>query len=172
MRLPRMKTVLIVCHANTARSVMAHVMLEHFLRERGVHGRVRIQSGGVARYARDGMLPSLDAKIALRDLGLEVAESLVSTDLRQHPDRVAEAALIVTMTDEQKDILTSSYPEVRDTPVLTLRELAGEAGDIADPVGQSEEGFRACRVEIHRCLSLALDRLVAWASGADGLRKT
>lgn len=170
MRLPPMKTVLIVCHANTARSVMAQVMLEHFLRERGVHERVRIQSGGVARYARDGMLPSLDAKIALRDLGLEVAESIVSTDLRQHPERVAGAALIVTMTDEQKEIITA-YPEVRDTPVVTLRELAGEAGDIADPVGQSEEGFRACRVEIQRCLSLALDRLIAWASSPDGLRK-
>jgi protein-tyrosine-phosphatase len=29
-----MKTVLIVCHANTARSVMAQVMLERLLRER------------------------------------------------------------------------------------------------------------------------------------------
>jgi protein-tyrosine phosphatase len=164
-----MTTVLIVCHANTARSVMAQVMLEHFLRERGVHGRVRIRSGGVARYARDGMLPSLDAKIALRDLGLE-AESIVSTDLRQHPERVVEAALIVTMTDEQKAIIVS-YPEVGDTPVVTLRELAGEAGDIEDPVGQSEEGFRACRDEIQRCLSLALDQLVAWVSSADGLRK-
>ena len=165
-----MKSVLIVCHANTARSVMAQVMLEHFLRQRGVHERVRVSSGGVARYARDGMLPSLDAKIALRGLGLEVAEGIVSTDLRRHPERVAEAALIVTMTDEQRAIITS-YPEVRNTPVLTLRELAGEAGDIEDPVGQSEEGFRACCHEIQRCLSLALDRLVAWVSSPDGLRR-
>lgn len=162
-----MKTVLIVCHANTARSVMAQVMLEHFLRERGVHERVRIQSGGVAKYARDGMIPSLDAKIALRDLGLVVAESIVSTDLRQHPERVANAALIVTMTVEQKEII-GSYPEARDRHVVTLRELAGEEGDIEDPVGKSEEGFRACRDEIQRCLHLSLDRLVRWASAADG----
>jgi protein-tyrosine phosphatase len=165
-----MKTVLIVCHANTARSVMAQVVLEHLLRQRGVHERVRVRSGGVARYARDGMLPSLDAKIALRDIGLEVSDAISSTDLRQHPERVAEAALIVTMTDEQTQIIRS-YPEARDKTVLTLRELAGEAGDIADPVGQSEEGFRACRAEIERCLGGAIDRLVAWAASADGLRK-
>ena len=165
-----MKTVLIVCHANTARSVMAQVVLEHLLRQRGVHERVRVRSGGVARYARDGMLPSLDAKIALRDIGLEVSGEISSTDLRQHPERVAEAALIVTMTDEQTQIIRS-YPEARDKTVLTLRELAGEAGDIADPVGQSEEGFRACRAEIERCLGGAIEGLVAWASSADGLRK-
>src|SRR5262249_41352996 len=44
---PAVKTVLIVCHANTARSVMAHVMLERMLAERGIDD-VRVRSGGVA----------------------------------------------------------------------------------------------------------------------------
>jgi protein-tyrosine phosphatase len=165
-----MKTVLIVCHANTARSVMAQVMLERLLRERQAHERVRVSSGGVARYARDGMLPSLDARLALRDIGLTVADEIVSTDLRRHPDRITGAALIVTMTDEQTSIIRT-YPEADGKTVLTLRELAGETGDIADPVGQSEEGFRACRDEIRRCLLQAMDRLVEWSRSADGLRK-
>jgi len=48
-------TVLIVCHANTARSVMAHMLLERMLVVRGV-GDVRVCSGGVATWARDGMM--------------------------------------------------------------------------------------------------------------------
>jgi protein-tyrosine-phosphatase len=43
--------------------------------------------------------------------------------------------------------------------VVTLRELAGEAGDIGDPAGQGEDTFRACRDEIKRCLEKAIDRI-------------
>ena len=62
-----MTNVLLVCHANTCRSVMAHVLLEKMLVERGTNGRVRVRSGGIANHARDGMIPSLDARIVLRE---------------------------------------------------------------------------------------------------------
>ena len=45
-----------VCHANTARSVMAQVLLERMLAQHGVDGAVRVRSGGIANYARDGMI--------------------------------------------------------------------------------------------------------------------
>jgi hypothetical protein len=45
--------------------------------------------------------------------------------------------------------------------VLTLHELAGEPGDVADPAMQSEEVFRRCRDEIVRCLERGLPRLLA-----------
>ena len=38
--------VLLVCHANTCRSVMAHVLLEKMLAARGTNGAVRVRSGG------------------------------------------------------------------------------------------------------------------------------
>src|SRR4029077_5234109 len=60
------RTVLFVCHANTCRSVMAHALLEHMLRERGADGAVRVRSAGVGNIARDGMLASLDARLVLR----------------------------------------------------------------------------------------------------------
>ena len=41
-----MRTVLLVCHANTCRSVMAHVLLEKMLAEREAHGRVLVRSEG------------------------------------------------------------------------------------------------------------------------------
>jgi protein-tyrosine phosphatase len=152
------KDVLLICHANTCRSVMAHVLLERMLAERG-RSEIRIRSAGVARYARDGMLASLDARIVLREVGIHLAEdTLTSTDLKRHLDLLEEADVVVTMTVDQKQIVAELDPGAR--PVLTLRELAGEQGDIGDPVGQGEEIYRACRDEIARCLQKGFDRLL------------
>jgi protein-tyrosine-phosphatase len=155
------RTVLVVCHANTARSVMAQALLERLLAERNHDNRVRVRSGGIASYARDGMIPSLDARLALRDEGIDLGEDAVtSTDLKRHRQLIADAHLIVTMTRQQKD-LVEALPEARGRPVFTLRALAGEDGDIEDPAMQGEDVFRACRDEIKRCLGKALDRLLA-----------
>jgi protein-tyrosine-phosphatase len=165
------KTVLIVCHANTARSIIAHVLLERMLAERGASHGICIRSGGIANYARDGMLPSLDARIVLREDGIELTEDgLVSTDLKRHRYLMAEADLILTMTAAQKE-LVGVYAEADGRPLFTLKEFAGEHGDIGDPATQGEDVFRACRDEIKRCLDRALDRLLltlAWESPSIG----
>jgi protein-tyrosine-phosphatase len=154
------RTVLVVCHANTARSVIAQAILERMLAARGAGDRIRIRSGGIASYARDGMLPSLDARLVLREDGIELAEDgLVSTDLKRHRYLMTEADLILTMTAAQKDAV-GVFSEAAGRPVFTLKEFAGEAGDIGDPATQGEEAFRACRDEIRRCLERAVDRLL------------
>jgi protein-tyrosine-phosphatase len=162
------KTVLLVCHANTARSVIAQVLLERMLAERGASHGIRIRSGGIANYARDGMLPSLDARIVLREEGIELTEDgLVSTDLKRHRHLMAEADLILTMTTAQK-ALVEVYAEADGRPLFTLKEFAGEDGDIGDPATQGEDVFRACRDEIKRCLDRALDRLLLTLAGEPG----
>jgi len=154
------KTVLFVCHANTARSIIAQVLLERMVAERGASERIRIRSGGIANFARDGMLPSLDARIVLREDGIQLTEDgLVSTDLRRHRHIMAEADLILTMTTQQKEAV-GGYAEAGGRPIFTLREWAGEQGDIADPATQGEDVFRACRDDIKRCLELGFSRLL------------
>ena len=155
------KTVLIICHANTARSVMAHVLLERMLAERDAADRIRVRSGGIANYARDGMLPSLDARIVLREEGIHLGEDgLTSTDLKRHRYLLAEADLILTMTNAQKEML-AAFPEATGRPTYTLREFAGAPGDIDDPAMQGEDVFRLCREEIKQCLGPTADRLLA-----------
>ena len=159
------KRVLIVCHANTARSVMAHKLIERMLAERGLAERLHVTSAGVWTYARDGMIPSLDARLALREVGIELAEdALASTALREHPELLGSADLVVTMTAEQT-ALVRALGNGRGIEVVTLPELAGETGDIADPAGGGEEAFRAARDEIMRCLALGFDRMVTLALG-------
>ena len=136
---------------------MAQALLERMLAERGLAERVVVVSGGIAPWARDGMIPSLDARLALKDEGIEVDEAaLVSTALRDHPELVSRADLIVTMTAAQKALLGAADGR----PVVTLRELAGEDGDIGDPAGQGEAAFLACRDELKRCLTKSVDRLL------------
>lgn len=160
-----MKHVLVVCHANTARSVMAQMLLQRMLAEHGANGTIRVSSGGIANYARDGMIASLDARLALRDEGIHLGEAdFASTDLRRHRHLLAQADLILTMTAVQKQML-GAYAETSDRLVFTLREFSGEDGDIEDPATQGEDVFRACRDEIKRCLEKSMGRLLAILSG-------
>src|SRR5262245_42240181 len=107
------------------------------------------------------MLPSLDARLVLREDGIHLGEDeLVSTDLRRHPHLMAEADLILTMTAEQKQAI-GAYEEAAGRQVFTLREFDGERGDMGGAAMKGEDVFRACRDEIKRCLEASFDRLLA-----------
>lgn len=155
-----MPRILFVCHANTSRSVMAEAMLKRMLRERA-RDDVIVESGGIAPYARDGALVSMDTRLVLRDEGIHISADAVATDLKTHRHLIARADLILAMTREQIQILRAEFAESAGKEILTLKELAGIGGDIADPAGQGEEVFAARRDEIKMCLTQALDRLLA-----------
>jgi protein-tyrosine-phosphatase len=119
---------------------------------------VVVRSGGIAPYARDSSLVSLDARLLLREDAIEIPSDTTSCDLKRHRHHLADADLIVAMTDEQKRML-ATFEEASGKDIVTLREAAGESGDIGDPAGRDEDFYRQCRDEIRRCLEKALDRL-------------
>ena len=138
---------------------MAHTLLEKMLKDRDVE-HITIRSGGIAIYARDRMYASLDARLILREHGIHLeAEDFVSTDLKRHRYLIEEAHLILTMTEEQKGML-DAYSEAEGKPAYTLKEFAGEAGDIDDPAMQGEDAFRARMIEIQRCLENSFEDLL------------
>lgn len=136
---------------------MAEALLKQMLCARG-RDDVLVHSGGIAPYARDSSLVSLDARLLLREDAIEISPDATSRDLKRHRHYLTEADLIVTMTDEQRRML-ATFDEADGKTVATLRELAGESGDIADPAGREADVHRACRDEIRRCLAKAYDRL-------------
>jgi protein-tyrosine-phosphatase len=153
------RRVLIVCHANTSRSIIAEALLRRLLVERGLAATVEVSSGGIAPYARDGSLVSLDARLVLREVGIELPAGAGATDLKRQRHLLERADVILVMTEEQRRML-AAFPEADGTPVLTVRELAGEVGDIADPAMQDEDVFRRCRDDIAECLHRGLERLL------------
>ena len=153
------RRVLFVCHANTSRSIIAEAVLLRLLRERGLERAVSVRSGGIAPFARDGSLVSLDAKFVLREIGIPEPPKPGATDLKRNRHLLAEADLILVMTEEQRRML-AGFEEAAGKRVLTLRELAGERGDIDDPSMKDEDVFRRCRDEIVKCLERGLPRLL------------
>jgi len=153
------RRILFICHANTSRSVIAEALLKQMLRARALDDRITVQSGGIAPFARDGALVSLDARLVLRDDGIELPPDSVATDLKTKRQLIAEADLILAMTEEQLRMLRSGFPEADGKEAYTLKAFAGAPGDIEDPAGRDEDFFAACRDEIKACLERAIDKL-------------
>jgi protein-tyrosine-phosphatase len=154
-----LRKILIICHANTSRSVIAEALLKRMLRERALDDRVSVQSGGIAPYARDGALVSLDARLVLRDEGIHIPPDSVATDLKANRHLIVEADLILAMTEEQIRMLHATFPEAAGKDVYTLKAFAGVDGDIEDPAGRDEAFFSTCCGEIKACLERAIERL-------------
>lgn len=156
----RYRSILFICHANTSRSVIAEALLRKMVAARALPQDLSIVSGGVASFARDGALASMDARLVLRDEGIDLPPETSSMDLKRHPEVVDQADLILAMTEEQIDMLLALYPHAAAKPLHTLKGFAGHPGDIDDPVGKSEAVFAACLREIKDCLEAAWPRLL------------
>ena len=119
-----------------------------------------MRSGGIAAYARDGALVSMDARLVLRDEGIHISPERVATDLKSQP-----APGRGRRPDPGNDrrsrskVCARDFPEADGKEVYTLKEFAGGRGDIEDPVGQDEGVYAACRDEIKGCLERLIDRL-------------
>ncbi|MFI5394764.1 MAG: low molecular weight protein arginine phosphatase [Candidatus Binatia bacterium] len=157
--MPPYRKILFICHANTSRSIIAEALLKKMLTVRALHDHLSVMSGGIASYARDGALVSMDARLVLREEGIHLAADSVSTDLKRNRHLIVEADLILAMTAQQVQMLRDAFPEAAGKDVYTLKEFAGGHGDIDDPVGKGDDVYAACRDEIKACLEQALARL-------------
>jgi len=140
---------------------MAEHLLARELQQRGLASQIRVRSAGIAPYARDGALVSLDTRMVLRDIGIHLADDTTSTDLKRHPELLHEADLVIAMTEQQARDLRERFTLPDRLEVHTLRSFAGEAGDIDDPVEKGDLVFAQCREEITRLIPRIIDHLFA-----------
>ncbi|MBV8772019.1 MAG: hypothetical protein JO166_06780 [Deltaproteobacteria bacterium] len=140
---------------------MAQHLIARELRQRGLDNVIRVRSAGIAPYARDGALVSLDTRMVLRDVGINLEDDATSTDLKRHPELLQNADLVIAMTEQQARDLRQRFAVPNNLQVYTLRSFAGERGDIEDPFEKGDLVFAQCREEIARLIPRIVDRLCA-----------
>jgi len=148
------QSVLIVCSVNTARSRMAEGFLREFFKKLNLD--TKVNSGGISSNARDGMTISMDAKLVMEEVGIKLSDSALSIDLKKHHEFVKEADLILTLTNKHKEEMQEFF-NIDSKDILTIKEFAGDSGDIEDP-SMKEELFRKVRDEIINNLMKGLNK--------------
>lgn len=139
------KNILVVCSVNVARSKMAVGFLKDIFEKNNLD--VQIYSGGIASNARDGMLISLDATLVMKEEGITLPEESLSIDLKKHPHLIDKSDLILTLTEKHKSEIIK-FIKTNNKDVFTLKEFAGDYGDIEDPSMKGIDGFRKARDQI------------------------
>lgn len=152
-----LRRILVVCTANQCRSPMAEGLLRQRLAVAGLGGRVLVSSAGT--WARAGA-PATDKAVAT------LAERGIA--LHGHRSRevdgalLADADLILVMTRGHAEALVAEFPQA-GARLLRFAQLAGGSWDIADPVGQGMDAYRATAAELDLLLeagwAMLLERL-------------
>lgn len=133
--------ILFVCTGNTCRSPMAAAIMEKIAVENDLD--VLIESAGL--FANVGGTASEEAIEALDKMGIDLTfhqTKPITEELIEKSD------IILAMTQAHKELLK---PMAGDK-VYTLKEYAGESGDVSDPYGGDLEEYEETAKEIYDAL--------------------
>jgi protein-tyrosine phosphatase len=135
---------------------MAAALLTDLAAKAGLAGTILVDSAGIAAGRQPA---SAAAQSVMRQAGLNLdrhySEQLSLAQLQS-------ADLILTMTQAHKRAVAGMAPGMTDK-IYTLAELAGQAGDVADPYGGSETEYRNCARQIQQLLLAAWGKIVTLA---------
>ena len=130
------RLLLFICAANACRSAIAQVIAEAEAQRRGIP--LRVASAGTR--ALHGYRAATIAQATMNEIGLSLE------DHRSQPasgDLVSAATLVVTMTDEQRDMLRTAFKKAAPK-ILSVNDITG-TGDVPDPIGGDPEEVRSVR---------------------------
>ena len=115
---------------------------------------MEIRSRGIAVY--EGSTLSHHAEDLLRSKGLWFAH----TSQQVQNQDVAWADIVLTMTEQHKQMLLQLYPEFSER-VFTLTEAAtGNTGDVADPYGGNAIVYEQAFTELEQLIEQVVSKVI------------
>lgn len=140
--------LIFVCTGNTCRSPMAEAIYRNLEKV----SEMKVISRGLVVLFSEPLNPKSEIVLKKHDLELNnhMAKGLKASD-------VDENTLILTMTASQKKKVMELYPEAKD--VFTIKEFAGEIGDVVDPYGGTLMDYEECYIELGRLVKKTVYKL-------------
>jgi len=144
--------IIFVCTGNTCRSPMAEYVMKNSLKD--CEGRPEIISRGIAVFPGEPMNPKTAGALEINEIPYQQrsAQALSDKDLDGQ-------VLILTMTQGHKRELERTRRRKAHLDIYTIKEFAGESGDVKDPYGMPERTYDLCFLEIDRLIGKVIDRL-------------
>jgi protein-tyrosine phosphatase len=140
--------LIFVCTGNTCRSPMAEAIYKNLEKV----SDMKVCSRGLVVLFAEPLNPKAEIVLKKHDLELNnhMAKGLKATDLEEN-------TIILTMTASQKKKVQELYPEVKN--VYTIKEFAGEIGDVVDPYGGTLMDYEECYIELGRLVKKTVYKL-------------
>jgi protein-tyrosine-phosphatase len=152
-----MSLIMFVCTGNLCRSPMATGLLRKELAAEGLADRHRVISAGV--WAVEGRPASENAIIVMAERDIDISDHIARTI---SADDVAEADLILVMSNEHKQIICNTWPQY-DWKVFLLSEMVGKRKSILDPYGEPLQEYRACADRLEDYIKRGYQRILELA---------
>lgn len=151
------KTVLFVCTGNLCRSPMAAGLLRHRLAEDDLDDVYQVRSAGT--WAVTGRPAAAYARRVMSERGIDIADHL-ARDVTA--EVVADADLILVMTEAHREALVAEFPEAQPK-IYLFSEMIDKSYDIADPYGSSLAHYEYCAGDLETIIEAGYERILSLA---------
>lgn len=140
--------LIFVCTGNTCRSPMAEAIYKNLEKV----SDMKVLSRGLVVLFSEPLNPKAEIVLKKHDLELSnhMSRGLKATDIDDN-------TMILTMTASQKKKIQEQYTEAKN--IYTIKEYAGEIGDVVDPYGGTLMDYEECYIELGRLVKKTLYKL-------------
>lgn len=148
------KKILFICRDNTCRSVMAETIMRSVMERLPKNQQLPVTSRGLVVLFSEPINPKAAALLRGNHMEIERGTSLALEDWD-----LAEGTLVLTMTEGEKASMAQRYPGLAN--LYTLREYAGEQGDIVEPYGGTDEDYEMVYEHIDLMVKMVAQKIIA-----------